>query len=132
MPAEAPGPGKSIQSDEGLRLEERLEKAQAYHVTLTMLVHDLRGPVARVKAAAELLREEIAAFPASSPQSDTVLEWLSIVNRATDMIDKVLGEILTAARNSAESLRSEADGDLINGCEDAFQSRDRNEELRMG
>src|SRR4051794_29162462 len=78
-----------------------LEKARAYHATLATLIHDLRGPVSRVKAVAELLREEIAAEPANSPEANTALEWLMIINRATDNIDEVLENILEAARNTA-------------------------------
>jgi signal transduction histidine kinase len=82
------------------------DKVEAYHATLAALIHDLRGPVSRVKAVAELLRDEIGAAPANSAEANAALEWLNIVNRATETIDEVLGNMLTAARSAGDSAPS--------------------------
>jgi signal transduction histidine kinase len=85
-------------------IDGQLDKARTFHATLATLIHDLRGPVSRVKAVAELLREEIAVAPANSPEANAALEWLMIINRATDNIDEVLENILEAARSTAGPL----------------------------
>jgi signal transduction histidine kinase len=105
----------SGKADERAAARGRLDTAEAYHATLATLIHDLRGPVARVKAVAELLREEIAAAPPTSPEAETALGWLMIVNRATEDIDEVLESMLEAARNRTDVTPPAPDADATEG-----------------
>src|SRR3954447_8362600 len=66
--------------------------------TLAKLVHDLRGPVSRVRAVSELLREELQSALAASPQADLADEWLTMIDRAVVRIDTLLQDLIDSAR----------------------------------
>jgi signal transduction histidine kinase len=80
-------------------------KADSFDDAMATMIHDLCGPVARVKAVTELLQSELEAI---WPETDTVhhaRSWLSIIDRAATAMEEqfqVLAEVARA--QSAEPL----------------------------
>jgi two-component system, OmpR family, sensor histidine kinase KdpD len=71
---------------------------------LSSVSHDLRTPLAAIKASATVLLEEDAALDAS-----TRTELLSAINEETDRLNRLVGDLLDQSRIEAGGLRLKRD-----------------------
>jgi len=80
------------------------------------MVHDLRGPVSRVKAVAELLQAELDSVLPDSPQADLARGWLTIIDRAAVTMEQQFQVLLdvTRERSDEPSRPHFASIDLVN------------------
>jgi signal transduction histidine kinase len=84
---------------------ESASPADPLDVILTAMVHDLCGPVARVKAVTELLHTELEAIWPETDAAHQARGWLSIIDRAATAMEEqfqVLADVTRA--KSAEPL----------------------------
>lgn len=85
-------------------------KTEVDSATVAKLVHDLRGPVSRVKAVSELLREELQDALPDSSLSEQAQEWLTMIDRAVVRIDSLLQDLMDSTQPAAPASPTKSNG----------------------
>jgi len=126
---------ESVGTPENLGTMDEAEPAAASRdEKMETMIHDLAGPVARVKAVAELLQSEREAiWPETAGQARN---WLSIIDRASTAMEEqfqVLAEV-TRAQSAAPlvpHLETMDIASLVQQIVDEFQASNRRRTFRV-
>ena len=65
---------------------------------LATIVHDIRGPIARIRAVVELLRDELSISLPPCERAGLALEQLALIEHSAMAVDTLLANMLDAAR----------------------------------
>jgi signal transduction histidine kinase len=115
---------------------EEPKDAESLDQAMAMMIHDLCGPVARVKAVTELLQSELEAIWSGTDSAHQARNWLGIIDRAAIAIEEqfqVLAEVTRA--QSAEPLVPHFERmdlvALVSQVLDEYQASNRRRSLRL-